>query len=141
MVQINWEAASHCQQALNQAGLNIPLLKDDAPVFNEPWQAQAFAITLALHNRGLFTWPQWAQTLSECIQSAQGQGDPDRGSTYYHHWLSAIEQITTSLGLVCGEQLDARQAAWRAAAARTPHGQPIELSGAEQALPEHPKQA
>ena len=36
---------------------------DDGPVFREPWEAQAFALAVALHERGVFTWPEWAQAL------------------------------------------------------------------------------
>ena len=32
----------------------------DGPVFREPWEAQAFAMAVSLHERGLFTWPEWA---------------------------------------------------------------------------------
>ena len=42
----------------------------DGPVFREPWEAQAFAMTLALHERGLFKWPEWAAALA-CIPSVQ----------------------------------------------------------------------
>ena len=48
---------------------------DDGPVFREPWEAQAFAMTLALHERGLFTWPEWADTLAQEIKRAQAAGD------------------------------------------------------------------
>ncbi len=33
-------------------------------MFHEPWEAQAFAVTLALHERGLFSWPAWAAALA-----------------------------------------------------------------------------
>jgi hypothetical protein len=34
-----------------------PFRRDaDAPTFNEPWEAQAFALTLQLHEAGHFTW-------------------------------------------------------------------------------------
>jgi nitrile hydratase accessory protein len=70
------------------------LPQDDAgPVFSAPWQAQAFAMTLALHERGLFSWGEWAQALSQAIASAQAAGDPDLGDTYYHHWLDALETL------------------------------------------------
>ncbi|HKG01270.1 MAG TPA: nitrile hydratase accessory protein, partial [Xanthobacteraceae bacterium] len=65
----------------------------DGPVFREPWEAQAFAMALALHERGLFTWPEWAAMLSAEIKRAQQAGDPDTGETYYHHWLNALERI------------------------------------------------
>ena len=79
------------------AGLTaaVPGLPRDegGPVFHEPWQAQAFAMTLALYKRGLFAWPEWAAALGAEIKRAQAAGDPDRGDTYYHHWLAALEQL------------------------------------------------
>ncbi len=52
--------------AAKRAAEAVPSIPCDAegPVFREPWEAQAFAMTLALHERKLFTWPEWAQTLS-----------------------------------------------------------------------------
>ena len=101
---------------------------DDAgPVFSAPWEAQAFAMTLALHRRGMFTWTEWAHCLNQAIRDAQAAGDPDRGDTYYRHWLTALERISTIKGLVTDDMLLQRRNAWDAAARRTPHGQPIEL--------------
>ena len=37
---------------------------DEGPVFNAPWEAQAFAITLSLHAAGMFTWREWADALA-----------------------------------------------------------------------------
>jgi nitrile hydratase accessory protein len=65
----------------------------EGPVFREPWEAQAFAMTLALHRRGLFTWPEWAAALGAEIKRAQAAGDPDTGETYYRHWLNALETL------------------------------------------------
>jgi nitrile hydratase accessory protein len=84
-------------------------------------------MTLALHERGVFTWPEWAATLADAIRDAQAHGDPDRGDTYYTHWLTALERIATAKGCVTREGLIRRKDAWDAAARRTPHGQPIEL--------------
>ena len=72
---------------------------ETGPVFREPWEAQAFAMTLALHERGLFTWPQWAATLAEEIKRAQAAGDPDTGETYYRHWLNALERLVAENGV------------------------------------------
>jgi nitrile hydratase accessory protein len=74
-------------------------LDADSPVFNEPWEARAFAMVLALHQRGLFTWPQWAAALSRQITQAQTAGDADLGDTYYQHWLLALESLVTDLQL------------------------------------------
>jgi nitrile hydratase accessory protein len=74
----------------------IPL-DADSPVFNEPWEARAFAMALALHQRGVFTWPQWAEALSRQIEAARAAGDPDLGDTYYQHWLRALESLVGNL--------------------------------------------
>ena len=99
----------------------------EPPVFAEPWQAQAFAMTLALHERGLFTWPEWAQALAREITRAQAAGDPDTGETYYRHWLAALEQLVAVKGAGSEDELQRHRQAWDRAAHRTPHGQPIEL--------------
>ena len=82
-----------------EAWRDLPGLPQDAdkPVFNEPWEARAFAMTVALHERGLFTWPQWADALSRQIALAQAAGDADLGDTYYRHWLRALESLVSAL--------------------------------------------
>jgi len=108
---------------------NVPSIPrcDNAPVFNEPWEAEAFAITLALHRAGVFTWQQWADTLSAAIKRAQDRGDPDLGDTYYRHWLDALETIVVAQGVAERSTLSNLAAAWQSAAEATPHGAPIEL--------------
>lgn len=99
----------------------------EGPVFREPWEAQAFAMALKLHERGLFTWGEWAQTLGDEIKRAQAEGDPDTGATYYRHWLAALERIVTEKGVTDRASLSRYYDAWDHAADRTPHGVPIEL--------------
>jgi len=36
---------------------------NEGPVFAQPWQAQAFAMTLELHRAGHFSWSEWAEHL------------------------------------------------------------------------------
>jgi nitrile hydratase accessory protein len=100
----------------------------DGPVFREPWEAQAFAMAVALHERGRFTWTEWAEALAAEIKAAQAAGDPDTGDTYYRHWLSALEKLVAAKALTDRAELEARRAQWDRAARATPHGQPIELS-------------
>ena len=73
----------------------------DAPVFAEPWQAQAFAMTLQLHQRGLFSWP------------------------------AALETLVADMGATDASELARCAQAWDQAADRTPHGQPIVLQPAD----------
>jgi nitrile hydratase accessory protein len=99
----------------------------EGPVFREPWEAQAFAMTLALHERGVFSWSEWAQTLGAEIKRAQAEGDPDTGETYYRHWLAALERLVAEKGVTDAVTLARYTQAWDRAADRTPHGKPIEL--------------
>jgi nitrile hydratase accessory protein len=80
-------------------------------VFREPWEAQAFAMTLLLEACGAFSWAEWAQALGEEIRRAQHAGDPDSGETYYRHWLAALERMVTAKGIASPTALlDARHA-------------------------------
>jgi len=107
--------------------LPLPTGAADAPVFAEPWQAQAFAMAVQLHAKGVFTWPQWAQALSQTIAQAHAAGDADDGRGYYQHWVDALEHVVLAQGLGTPQQIHRLEHAWEAAAARTPHGQPIEV--------------
>jgi nitrile hydratase accessory protein len=100
----------------------------EGPVFHEPWEAQAFSMAVALHERGAFTWPEWAATLADEIKRAQAGGDPDTGETYYQHWLAALERLVAEKGIASRDTLTRYRDAWDRAADRTPHGKPIELS-------------
>ena len=94
----------------------------EEPVFREPWEAQAFAMAVSLHQRGLFTWTEWAQVLAAQI-AASADGD-----SYYHHWLAALESLVARKGATSAEELARYRHAWEHAAQRTPHGRPIELA-------------
>ena len=102
----------------------------DGTVFNEPWEAQAFALAVRLSEAGYFTWSEWATILSQEIKAAQARGDPDLGQTYYQHWLNALERLCVEKGLVKREDMRRRTEEWRRAYLHTPHGQPVELSKA-----------
>ena len=115
-----------------RASVALPPLADlprgaDGPVFKAPWEAQAFGMTVMLHERGLFTWHEWAQALSRRIKDAQAAGDADLGDTYYRHWLAALEDIVAAKGASSQGELLRYRDAWDHAAERTPHGRPIEL--------------
>ena len=116
------DIAAQCSGALP-----MPPGAADVPVFAEPWQAQAFAMAVQLHAKGVFTWPQWAHALSQTIAQAGAAGDPDDGSGYYQHWVDVLEHLVLAHNLGTAEQIHRLEHAWEAAAARTPHGQPIEV--------------
>jgi nitrile hydratase accessory protein len=97
---------------------------DDRPVFEEPWEAKAFAIAVALHERGLFTWPEWAEVLGARLAIAEPPAD---GDGYYRNWLAALEDMLFARGVMTADETARWRSAWRQAATRTPHGTPIEV--------------
>jgi nitrile hydratase accessory protein len=97
------------------------------PVFNAPWEAQAFAMAVALYERGLFEWKEWSGTLAEVIAEVKARGEADTGERYYAHWLTALERILEKKSLLTQDALEQRRHQWEEAARRTPHGKPIEL--------------
>ena len=115
--------------SIDQAIAAVPGIRrgTEGPVFREPWEAEAFAMAVALHEHGLFTWSEWTAVLAGEIKRAQARGDPDTGETYYRHWLAALERIVAEKGITDISALERYRAAWDHAADRTPHGMPIVL--------------
>ncbi len=95
----------------------------EGPIFAEPWQAQAFALVVRLNAEGAFAWSDWAAALSREL----GRDPADDGSSYYRHWVAALECLTTERGLVTAIDLASRKKAWADAYRDTAHGKPVEL--------------
>jgi nitrile hydratase accessory protein len=123
------EASSIEPEAPRRAAEALPEIPRDAdgPVFRAPWEAHAFAMALALHEKGLFAWTEWSAMLGEEIKKAQAAGDPDTGETYYRHWLATLERMVAEKGATSTQLLTEHYQAWERAMQRTPHGKPIEL--------------
>jgi nitrile hydratase accessory protein len=100
---------------------------EEGPVFEEAWQAEAFALTVRLHEAGCFTWNEWAATLAAVLREVRDRGELDDGSRYYNHWLAALERLVSAKRVVSASDLDRRKVAWMQAYLSTPHGQPVEL--------------
>jgi nitrile hydratase accessory protein len=116
-------------EAARRAAEALPGIPSDAngPVFRAPWEAHAFAMAMALHEKGLFAWTEWSAMLGEEIKKAQAAGDPDTGETYYRHWLATLERMVAAKGATSAQALEKHYQAWERAMHRTPHGKPIEL--------------
>jgi nitrile hydratase accessory protein len=111
--------------------IGLPADADD-PVFREPWEASAFALTVQLIDRGIFTRAEWATALgarihnsNEAALPAERKSLPD--ADYYHHWLAALEDLALAKGIATSEDLDTLRQSWRSAYLSTPHGQPVSL--------------
>ncbi|GLQ04982.1 nitrile hydratase accessory protein [Sneathiella chinensis] len=107
---------------------NLDLPRDDGgPVFEEPWQAQAFALTVKLNEQGCFSWSEWADIFGAEIARATKAGRGCGNEDYYLCWLAALERIIEEKNILTRDQLLARKEAWRHAGEHTEHGQPIVL--------------
>ncbi len=81
-------------------------------------------MVLALHEKGLFSWGEWADALSAEVKK---QGVAADGSDYYDCWLRALEALLAAKELAAPQQVETLAAAWQRAAHATPHGKPILL--------------
>jgi nitrile hydratase accessory protein len=102
----------------------------DGPVFQEPWQATAFALAVHLSERGAIPWTEWSAALGCEIRAAAA--DPARAYAYFQHWLSALERICAQKGMIEPSEILRRHEEWRRAYLATPHGQPVQLSAAHE---------
>ena len=100
---------------------------DDSVTFDEPWQADAFALTVRLHEQGLFSWQEWTEALGVEIRRAQASGDLDLGDTYFEHWTRALIRILAAKDALSLTEIAECTEAWHQAYLRTPHGQPVRL--------------
>jgi len=107
------------------ASPGLPLSRDGDPVFPEPWAAEAFALTVHLHERGVFTWADWAETLSREVHRPGRAVD---GSDYYECWVAALSDLLVRCGVADEAAIATLSASWQRAAEATPHGRPIELA-------------
>ena len=94
----------------------------EAP-FDEPWQAQLFALTVALNEAGQFTWSQWTEVFGPRVQHAEA-GD------YWRIWSEALIAVLENAGIAQATEVEALAERWQAAAKATPHGTPISLDAA-----------
>ena len=97
------------------------------PVFEQPWHAQVFALTVALNEAGRFGWPDWAARFSETLKRHGLSRELDGGDDYFHAWLETLETLLAENGSTApGEVADFRRA-WEDAYLSTPHGEPVQL--------------
>lgn len=93
------------------------MIPPEAP-FDEPWQAQAFGLAVALSEGGLFTWAEWTQAFGARLSC---------GGNYWDAWVQTLEGMMTERGIAGPEDVARLTHAWQDAAHATPHGVAIRL--------------
>ena len=93
--------------------------------FEEPWQAEAFALVIQLYEQGLFSWAEWSETLGAEIAEFAERGEEN----YFLCWLNAIETLVERKAIASKAELAGITDAWREAYRTTAHGKPVRLSG------------
>ncbi|WP_432343445.1 nitrile hydratase accessory protein [Shinella yambaruensis] len=116
---------SRCETPADSPGL--PKSREGDPVFAEPWQAQAFAMTVRLHERGVFTWGEWAEALSREVHRPGRAAD---GADYFDCWVAALSSLLAVRGVASEAEQAALSDRWARAAEATSHGKPIRLENA-----------
>ena len=96
-------------------------------MFAEPWQAQAFALAVSFQRKGISPGKNGPPLLADELHAAARRGEPDDGSRYYEHWLSALESLVTAKGLADPTALLTRRRLGPLPTETLPHGQPVEL--------------
>lgn len=102
----------------------LPVELADPKPFREPWEAQAFALVIRLNAQGVFSWTEWAASLSRQLHQPDTAAD---GSDYYACWVRALEMLLEERAITADVEIGDLQRAWERAAQATPHGSPILL--------------
>lgn len=97
--------------------------------FDEPWQAQLFALTVALNEAGHFGWPEWTTAFGATLKRRGAERAQDGGADYYAAWLETLEGFLDAMGHAPRSEVAQTKAAWEAAYLATPHGKPVRLGG------------
>jgi nitrile hydratase subunit alpha len=86
-------------------------------IFQAPWEGEAFAMAVALCERGMYPWSEFQNQLISAIAAAEKkQLPPETQPTYYENWLAALEALLIEKHILSKARID-RKAAWLARAA------------------------
>ena len=107
----------------------MPSIPCDAegPVFREPWEAQAFAMTLALYDRGCSPGRNGRRRSATRSRRRRPPAIPTPAKPITGTGSTRWSGSWRRKGVADAKTLHRYYHAWDHAADRTPHGQPIEL--------------
>jgi nitrile hydratase accessory protein len=90
--------------------------------FSEPWMARAFALVLALSEKGLFSLKEFQGALIESVDRHEKAGCITAETDYYTRWLEALTALLRGRRILSDEVLTATESGVVAiAAARKEH--------------------
>jgi nitrile hydratase accessory protein len=100
------------------------------PVFEAPWHAQVFALTVHLNEAGHFVWGAWAERFGATLKRHGLTRELNGGEDYFAAWLETLEGFLDETGMAAPSDLAVLRDAWEAAYLSTPHGAPVKLADA-----------
>jgi nitrile hydratase len=104
-------ADADLEDAIAEIRLRLDSPSDDEDVaFETPWQARAFAVTVALRREGAFEWGDFQRRL---VDELDGTPAGDEAG-YYRAWLRAAERLLVETDVLDDEALGARGAEFAA---------------------------
>jgi nitrile hydratase accessory protein len=75
--------------------------------FNEPWEARAFALAVALSQAGRFAWRELRERLvAEIAEADIANADGRPRPTYYECWLRALEAVLEARGIASTSEIE-----------------------------------
>ena len=105
----------------------LPDVNSPPVIFEMPWHAELFAMTVYLHTEGLFSWPDWTARFSDALARSGEQHSLDGSNEYYNVWLDTFIQFMAEQGVTDETAIDGISEKWRLAYLHTPHGMPVTL--------------
>lgn len=98
------------------------------PVFEAPWHAQVFALTVHLNEEGHFDWADWASRFGATLKRHGADRDLNGGEDYFAAWLETLESFLAEAEMAAPADVALLRDQWEAAYLGTPHGAPVRLS-------------
>ncbi len=90
----------HDMGGMQGAGPIAP--EHDEPVFHEQWEKKVFAMQIAASGQGLYSGAEFRHAIERMNWIHYLE------SSYYEHWLTAIETLLSEKGIISREELEAR---------------------------------
>lgn len=97
------------------------------PVFEAPWHAQLFALTVHLNETGRLEWGNWAARFGATLKRHGVSKELNGGDDYFNAWLETFEALLAETGDADAALVNRTRDAWEQAYLTTAHGDPVTL--------------